>query len=160
MRYFQKPIQVLALDLLCPKVLLAPLPRDSSLSGEDRDNSRRRPRGSTSSCSRKQHELLILERLLHHIGSCRAAADDANMLSCRRIVFFCPSWRTANNPCLETQKKATVCTHVSTVTQHLKKVQTLNVHRTPPRRCARSQLFRRAVPACSAASQFREPLVG
>ena len=53
----QKPIQVLALDLVCLKVLLAPLLRNSSLSGEDRDNSRRRLKGSTSSCSRKQHLL-------------------------------------------------------------------------------------------------------
>ena len=100
---------------------------------------------------------MILERLLHHIGSCRAAADDANMLFCRRIMFFCSSWKTANNPCLETQKKATEYTHVSTVTQHLNRVQTLNVHRTPSS-AVRALTTLQA--GSASASQFREPLVG
>ena len=60
----------------------------------------------------------------------RAAADDANVFSCRRIMFFCSSWKTANNSCQDTQKKAAVCTHVSTVTQHLNRAPTQNVHRT------------------------------
>ena len=46
----QIPIQVLALELVCPRVLLTPPQRNSC-----RDNSTRRPTRSTCSCSRKQH---------------------------------------------------------------------------------------------------------
>ena len=93
----------------------------------------------------KDQQVLVLESSTYSGGSpihdtrtaapiyrilSRAAADNANVFSCRRIMFFCSSWKTANNPCLETQKKAAVCTHVSTVTQHLNRAPTQNVHRT------------------------------
>ena len=55
-------------------------------SGEDRDKSRRQPKGHSFFlfCTETPTPPVPLERLLHQIGSCRAAADDTKM-------FFVPT---------------------------------------------------------------------
>ena len=98
----QKPIQVVILDDVCPKVFLTS-PLRILLSGERQENSRRRPTRSTcflfstEAPSQPVQQTMIMERLLHRIASCCATADDANQECTRKLEEAVQSCLTTNS---------------------------------------------------------------